>query len=99
MVKLDPILESSKRKKIGKGFRYKIVESQSFKCKKCHKKFNPPNNFHIDHKDGNAKNNVRSNLQALCPDCHNAKTLKQEPKKHAKKEHELPSALRNPLGF
>ena len=35
---------------------------------------NKPIKLHIDHIDGNHKNNIKSNLQYLCPNCHTQKT-------------------------
>lgn len=57
------------------GFKCKkatVVEEQEFKCNKCKldKWFDHPIVLELEHKDGNRQNNIRDNLEALCPNCH-----------------------------
>ena len=74
---------NGKKKKKRKGASPKprwwsIVRDQDFKCKyfnvkyKCHNKFDKKSGLEpeIHHKDGNSGNNKKSNLIALCRNCH-----------------------------
>jgi hypothetical protein len=51
-----------------------ILEKQRNRCAKCHHKLSI---IQFDHKDGNRFNNETTNCQALCPNCHAIKTLKE----------------------
>ena len=57
------------RKKISHKYKIQIAEGQHWKCKKCSRSINE-NEFDIDHKDGNPRNNDITNLRALCVKCH-----------------------------
>lgn len=67
-----------------KDIRRALIESgKKYKCEKC------PNEgewlgqkirLHVDHIDGNCKNNDIENLQFLCPNCHGVKTYRIEEK-------------------
>lgn len=48
-------------------------------CKKSLKGLKP----HIHHKDKNPKNNKKSNLILLCPNCHSKQHLKDKPKNNS----------------
>jgi hypothetical protein len=52
---------------------YMLIESQ-YKCSKCGwNEVNPHTNkvpLEIDHIDGDWRNNAKTNLQVLCPNCH-----------------------------
>lgn len=52
--------------------RKRIIIEQNYSCNKCKldKWFDLPIIIEIDHIDGNNKNNERSNLEGLCPNCH-----------------------------
>ncbi len=60
----DTLAYQSKRKRV-------LIE-QDFKCNTCHIDtwFGKPLTLELEHIDGNHHNNVRSNLIALCPNCH-----------------------------
>jgi len=52
--------------------RDRIIKEQDYKCIKCGISdwLGKPISLEIDHKDGNNSNDVRENLEALCPNCH-----------------------------
>lgn len=51
-----------------------LLQKNNYKCEKCGwGELNPATNkvpLQIHHIDGNSENNVESNLQVLCPNCH-----------------------------
>jgi hypothetical protein len=53
--------------------KIQIMKNQDFRCAMC-KRIGSLVQF--DHKDGNRSNNNISNGQAICPNCHAEKTLK-----------------------
>lgn len=65
-----------------------LKEGRSYECEECHIKDwnNKEIRLHVHHIDGNPRNNNRSNLQILCPNCHSqtenwcAKNVKREKK-------------------
>lgn len=52
--------------------RRRVLEEQDFSCNRCKLKEwqGFPIMIELEHKDGNNKNNVRENLEGLCPNCH-----------------------------
>lgn len=52
--------------------RRRVIEEQHHCCAKCgiSEWLGSPITLELDHKDGNNENNVRENLEALCPNCH-----------------------------
>lgn len=52
--------------------RIRVILEQNNKCNKCglSEWMGQPITFELDHKDGNRENNIRSNLEILCPNCH-----------------------------
>jgi hypothetical protein len=62
------------RQNFSKSIKNQILQKQKHKCAVCREM---PSLFHFDHKDGNRSNNGLKNCQALCPNCHSIKTLRQ----------------------
>ena len=56
--------------------RRRVFEEQHHKCNKCllDSWLGFPLVLELEHKDGNNKNNVRDNLEGLCPNCHSQTT-------------------------
>jgi uncharacterized membrane protein len=67
------------RKSFSKYVKDEILERQQNRCAMCNDKL-----FycHFDHIDGNRSNNSLSNCQALCPNCHELKTRRDQKEKN-----------------
>jgi hypothetical protein len=52
--------------------RRRVFEEQNYCCAKCgiSEWQGVPITLELEHKDGNNQNNVRENLEGLCPNCH-----------------------------
>lgn len=52
--------------------RRRVFEEQEYSCAKCGIKEwqGYPISLELDHKDGNRNNDIRDNLEGLCPNCH-----------------------------
>ncbi len=61
------------RKAFSKATKKLVLISQHCKCASCK---NTLEIVDFDHIDGNSSNNLASNCQALCPNCHAKKTRK-----------------------
>ena len=87
-----PTKSTSKRVPICKKLRTRIIQKQDNTCNKCSKSFSPFN-IHIDHIVGIqfGGSNDEDNLQALCLECHHAKTIKET--KYRKKIKEFINQL------
>lgn len=50
----------------------RVLEDQDYKCNKCGvvEWMGQPLCLELEHKDGDTKNNERSNLECICPNCH-----------------------------
>lgn len=67
------LVEENPFEELGHRLRKKIVmEEQDYKCLHCDldEWMGLRITLELDHIDGNNKNNVRSNLRCLCPNCH-----------------------------
>ena len=79
-------VKTKKRKGATRSEREEIVLRQGSKCKECKTKFSVRIRPHIDHKDGDKTNKRMSNLQALCPNCHDHKSRKENQRRQKRKE-------------
>ncbi|MFT7644602.1 MAG: hypothetical protein ACI9BF_000251 [Candidatus Paceibacteria bacterium] len=63
-----------KTKLLSKHIKRYMLEKNNEKCSKCdwsqRHKITGSVPLEVDHIDGNAENNLESNLQLLCPNCH-----------------------------
>jgi len=73
----DERRRSGKKKSRRRAFATKTKQAvlfiQGFRCRSCNGILVVPE---FDHIDGNKANNWSTNCQALCPNCHRAKTSK-----------------------
>jgi hypothetical protein len=67
------------RKPIRKSLKERIREEQGFKCNKRHCSLKRGGQVH--HKNGDNKDNRRSNMELLCTSCHKAITSEQASKR------------------
>ena len=66
-------LETTPTEELGyDGRRKKVILEQQGKCNHCglDQWMGKDLVLELEHKDGNKRNNVRENLEALCPNCH-----------------------------
>ena len=68
----DKILNSNYGDLSFESLRYRILYEQNGCCNNCglNKWMDKDIPLELEHKDGNNKNNVRENLEMLCPNCH-----------------------------
>jgi len=59
------------RKDFPESVRKQVLALQYYRCNHCNSMLDVVN---FDHIDGNRSNNLFSNCQALCPNCHARKT-------------------------
>ena len=81
MGKLDDILRNTadvedKRKDFSCATKIDTMIDQNFCCKECHRGFTKKVRPHFDHIQGSSNNHI-SNCQALCPNCHNNKSVNE----------------------
>lgn len=60
-----------KRHKLSPKLRYEILQRDAFKCVRCQS----PKLLEVDHIDEDKNNNIVSNLQTLCHECNQGKSL------------------------
>ena len=59
------------RKDFSESVKKYVLALQYYRCNHCNMVLDV---FNFDHIDGNRSNNLSSNCQALCPNCHARKT-------------------------
>ena len=94
------LVKSKNRKEFSRGILIDTLVNQDFKCADCKERFAKGRRPHFDHIDGDASHNSAKNCQALCPNCHDDKT-RRENKERAeiqKKNNQDPFYL-NPKDF
>jgi Zn finger protein HypA/HybF involved in hydrogenase expression len=69
---IKQILESNYEDLSFESLRFRILYEQENKCNHCglDKWLGKDIILELEHKDGNNKNNVRDNLEMICPNCH-----------------------------
>jgi len=69
---IKQILESKYEDLSFESLRFRILYEQENKCNHCglDKWLGKDIILELEHKDGNNKNNVRDNLEMICPNCH-----------------------------
>jgi len=84
-----------------KGDELKILERQNHYCAICGKKKLLPHRYHVDHIKPIALGgqNILSNKQALCPDCHDRKSREDRSKIAKKRQKERESKKSQDEGY
>ena len=76
--------KKKKRKTASPTLRARIIRKQKDKCKKCGVSFGEIEEV-LHHKNGDNSDNRESNLEALCPTCHQIKDKRVQKKLKSKK--------------
>ena len=69
------------RKSFSKFQQTEILGNQDYKCSLCHTRFAKNVHPQFDHIDGDHSNNSVENGQAICSNCHDAKSRKESQKR------------------
>ena len=72
---------SSMRKSFSKFQQTEILGNQDYKCRLCHTRFAKNVHPQFDHIDGDHSNSSVENGQAICSNCHDAKSRKESQKR------------------
>ena len=64
-----------------------ILADQDFKCRLCHTRFSKSVRPIYDHIDGDHSNNSIENGQAICSNCHDVKSAKENQKRSIEKKN------------
>jgi hypothetical protein len=84
------------RKSFSKFQQTEILGNQDYKCSLCHTRFAKNVHPQFDHIDGDHSNNSVENGQAICSNCHDAKSRKENQKRSIK-EKDIDFVKRCPL--
>ena len=84
------------RKSFSKYQQTEILGNQDYKCSLCHTRFSKNVHPQFDHIDGDHSNNSVENGQAICSNCHDAKSRKENQKRSIK-EKDINFVKRCPL--
>ena len=74
------------RKSFSKYQQTEILGNQDYKCRLCHTRFAKSVHPQFDHIDGDRSNNSVENGQAICSNCHDAKSRKESQKRSIKEK-------------
>ena len=74
------------RKSFSKFQQTEILANQGYECRLCHTKFAKNVHPQYDHIDGDHSNNSIENGQAICSNCHDAKSRKESQKRSIKEK-------------
>ena len=74
------------RKSFSKFQQMEILENQDFKCRSCKTRFSKNVHPQFDHIDGDHTNNSIANGQAICSNCHDAKSRKENVQRSIKQK-------------
>jgi 5-methylcytosine-specific restriction endonuclease McrA len=81
--------KNNTRQHISTSDRWRIIERQRYKCKKCRKPFGEKIKPQYDHikqvSKGGKKGRDLKNIQALCANCHYNKTIRERKPKRKKR--------------
>ncbi len=75
------------RKSFSKYQQTEILGNQDYKCRLCHTRFAKSVHPQFDHIDGDRSNNSIENGQAICSNCHDAKSRKENQKRSVEKKN------------
>ena len=75
------------RKSFSKYQQTEILGNQDYKCRLCHTRFSKNVHPQFDHIDGDHSNNSVENGQAICSNCHDAKSRKENQKRSVEKKN------------
>ncbi len=74
------------RKSFSKFQQTEILGNQDYKCRNCKTRFSKNVHPQFDHIDGDHSNNSVENGQAICSNCHDAKSRKENVKRSIKQK-------------
>lgn len=74
------------RKGFSQAVKNQTLREQNDKCNGCDSRFSSNLRAHYDHIDGDRSNNHPDNCQALCPNCHDQKSLRESDGNNYKKQ-------------
>ena len=78
------------RKSFSHYEQLQILAEQDYKCRQCSTRFSKNVNPQFDHIDGDNSNNHIENGQAICANCHDVKSRKENAKRsHEKKDFDF----------
>ena len=75
------------RRGFDKNQRETTLANQDYKCKLCGDQFKKNRLPHYDHKNGDSSDNNTKNCQAICANCHDAKSRKENVKRSIDKKN------------
>lgn len=61
-----------------RALRQEVMVRDLFRCQQCGGSCAGKGQAHVDHINGDSRDNRKENLQTLCPSCHSIKTAKHD---------------------